>query len=182
MSELVFESTPLDGLMVVRANKSSDERGFFARLYCRDTFAAAGHPFAPVQISASFNARAGTLRGLHWQAAPHGEAKLVRITSGRTFHVGVDLRENSPTRLRSFAIVLDASEHTGLLIPAGFAQGFITLVDGTEVNYAMDVPYVASAARGARWNDPALAIAWPREPAIISARDRTWPDLGDTLK
>jgi dTDP-4-dehydrorhamnose 3,5-epimerase len=177
MSTVAFEPSPIEGLAIVRPDKASDTRGFFARLYCRDTFAAAGHAFTPVQISTSFNTAAGTLRGLHWQAAPHGETKLIRVTAGRSFHVAVDLRENSPTRLRWFPITLAAREHTALLVPRGLAHGFMTLADETEVNYAMDVAYVAAAARGARWNDPALAIAWPREPAIISERDRTWPDI-----
>jgi dTDP-4-dehydrorhamnose 3,5-epimerase len=174
---VVLEPGPIEGVAIVRPNKVSDDRGFFARLYCRDTFAAAGHAFVPIQVSTSFNKTAGTLRGLHWQASPHAETKLVRVTAGRSFHVAVDLRENSPTRLRWFPITLDAREHAALLVPPGLAHGFMTLADETEVNYAMDVAYVAGAARGARWNDPTLGIAWPSEPQVISERDRTWPDI-----
>jgi dTDP-4-dehydrorhamnose 3,5-epimerase len=177
MSTLRLEPGPIDGVAIVRPDKFVDERGFFARLYSRDEFAAAGFAFVPRQISTSFNARAGTLRGLHWQAAPQGETKLVRVTSGRSFHVAADLRENSPTRWRWFGITLDAREMLAILIQPGLAHGFITLVDDTEINYAMDVAYVTSAARGARWNDPALAIEWPRQPTMISDRDRSWPDL-----
>jgi len=167
----------LPGLVVVRPEKHGDGRGFFARLWCEEEFTAAGHRFRPVQISASYNAAAGTLRGLHWQAAPHGEAKLVRAAAGRVFDVAVDLRENSPTRLGWFAIELDAAAHTALLIPDGFAHGFITLTEGAELLYAIDTAYVPGVARGARYDDPAIGIAWPRAPAVIADKDLAWPAL-----
>ena len=175
---MILEATPLDGLLVVRPEKHADERGFFARLWCADAFAAAGLTFRPHQISTSFNRAPGTLRGLHWQAAPHGETKLVRAAAGRVWDVAVDLREGSPTRLAWFGLVLDAAEHTGLLIPPGFAHGFLTLSDNAEMLYAIDTPYVAEAARGARYDDPALAIAWPHPPAVIAARDLRFAPLG----
>lgn len=175
---MILEATPLAGLMVVRAEKRADERGFFARLWCAEEFAAAGIGFRPQQISTSFNHAAGTLRGLHWQAAPHGETKLVRATAGRVWDVAVDLRAGSATRLGWFGLELDAAEHTGLLIPAGFAHGFITLSDGAELLYAIDTPYVAEAVRGARYDDPALAIRWPRPPAVIAGRDLGFGPLG----
>lgn len=174
---MIFEPTKLAGLTVVRPRKHGDERGFFARLWCADEFAAAGHPFRPVQVSASFNAAAFTLRGLHWQAAPHGEAKLVRATRGRVFDVAVDLRPGSPTRLGWFGIELDADEHTALLIPDGFAHGFLTLTDGAELLYGIDTAYVPGVGCGARYDDPAIGIAWPAVPVVIAAKDLAWPGL-----
>jgi dTDP-4-dehydrorhamnose 3,5-epimerase len=174
---MIFEPTPLPGLTVMRPQKHTDPRGFFARLWCAEEFAAAGHNFRPAQISASFNAARHTLRGLHWQAPPHGEAKLVRATRGRVFDVAVDLRPGSPTRLGWFGIELDADAHTALLIPDGFAHGFLTLTPAAELLYAIDTAYVPGAARGARYDDPAIGIAWPADPAVIAARDQEWPSI-----
>ena len=165
-------ATPLQGLVVVEQERLRDERGWFAR-----TFDVA-ELFEVVQMSASFNARAGTLRGLHLQAEPHGERKLVRCTRGAIFDVAVDLRPGSRTRLKWFGVELSAEDGSALLVPAGFAHGFQTLADDTEVLYAMDAPYVAEAARGVRWDDPAFGIAWPDPPAAgrtISARDASYP-------
>ena len=128
----------------------------------------------------SFNARAGTLRGLHFQASPHGEAKLVRCTRGAIFDVAVDLRSGSATRGRWYGQVLDAADGCALFVPVGFAHGFQTLDDASEVLYAMSAPYVGEAAGGVRWDDPAFAIDWPPEPAggrTMSDRDRSWPDF-----
>lgn len=172
-----FEPTGLAGLLVVRPDRRPDERGYFARLWCRDEFAKAGLDFAPTQASVSYNRLAGTLRGMHWQAEPHGETKLVSAARGRLFDVAVDLREGSATRHRWFGLELSVDEPAALLIPRGFAHGFITLSDDTEVSYLIDTPYHADSARGAAWNDPLLAIAWPRSPAVIGARDRAWPRL-----
>jgi dTDP-4-dehydrorhamnose 3,5-epimerase len=174
---MIFEATPLEGLLVVRAEKHADARGFFARMWCADSFAAHGIDFVPSQISVSFNAIAGTLRGLHWQAAPHGETKLVRATQGRVWDVAVDLRPGSPTRHAWFGLELDAAAHTALLIPAGFAHGFVSLTDAAELLYCIDVAYAPEAARGARYDDPALGIAWPRPPSVIGERDLHWPAL-----
>ncbi len=168
---MIFEPTPLAGLFVVRPAKHADDRGFFTRLWSVEDFAAVG--FMPTQISASFNHAALTLRGMHWQAAPHGETKLVRATAGRVFDVAVDLRDG-PTRHRWFGCVLDASEHNALLIPPGFAHGFLTLTEGAEILYAIDTPYAPGAARGARWDDPAFAIDWPGVPSVMAERDRAW--------
>jgi dTDP-4-dehydrorhamnose 3,5-epimerase len=169
-----FVATPLQGLVVVEQERLRDERGWFAR-----TFDVA-ELFEVVQMSASFNARAGTLRGLHLQAEPHGECKLVRCTRGAIFDVAVDLRPGSRTRLQWYGMQLSAEEGSALLIGAGFAHGFQTLADETEVLYAMDAPYVAEAARGVRWDDPAFGIAWPDPPPegrTISARDASYPGL-----
>lgn len=172
---MIFAPTKLDGVLVVRPEKHQDARGFFARLWCETEFAAAGIDFRPTQISTSFNARAGTLRGMHWQEAPHAETKLVRAAAGRVFDVVVDLRVDSPTRYRWFGVELDAATHTALLIPPGFAHGFLTLTDAAEVLYAIDAPYAPAAARGARYDDPAFGIVWPSAPVVIGERDLVWP-------
>jgi dTDP-4-dehydrorhamnose 3,5-epimerase len=175
---MIFEATPLAGLLTVKPEKRHDERGYFSRLWCDHEFPAAGVPFVPRQISASYNVTAGTLRGMHWQAAPHAEAKLVRATRGAIFDVAVDLRPGSPTRHRWFATELSAENGRSLLIAPGLAHGFQTLADDTEVLYAMDAPYAGDAAAGVRWDDPAFAIAWPEPPPAgrtISERDASWP-------
>jgi dTDP-4-dehydrorhamnose 3,5-epimerase len=172
---VIVHPTPLDGLCVVEPERIADERGFFARTY---DVAALG-PI--VQMSTSFNPRAGTLRGLHFQADPHGEGKLVRCTRGAVFDVAVDLRADSATRHRWHAVELSADNGLALYIPPGFAHGFQTLVDASEVLYAMSIPYVAEAARGVRWNDPAFGIAWPEPPGdgrVMSERDASYPDVG----
>jgi dTDP-4-dehydrorhamnose 3,5-epimerase len=174
---MIFEPTPLPGLLVVRPEKHADRRGFFARLWCEQEFAAAGVPFRPQQISVSSSTVAGTLRGLHWQAPPHGEIKLVRVISGQVFDVAVDLRPGSSTRCQWFGLELDADNCTALLIPAGFAHGFITLTDGTELLYCIDAAYAPAASCGARYDDPMFGIVWPRPPAVIDARDLNWPPL-----
>jgi dTDP-4-dehydrorhamnose 3,5-epimerase len=160
--------SPLEGVWLVEPQRLVDERGFFARTYDAELLPAV------VQMSTSFNARAGTLRGLHYQAEPHGESKLVRCTRGAIFDVVVDLRPGSPTRHHAFAVELSADDGLALLVAPGVAHGFQTLADDTEVLYAMDTPYVPQAARGVRWDDPAFAIAWPEPPAggrTISPRD-----------
>jgi dTDP-4-dehydrorhamnose 3,5-epimerase len=174
---MIFEPTPLAGLLVVRAEKHADFRGFFARTWCAHDFAAIGHPFRPSQISVSYNNAAGTLRGLHWQAEPHAETKLVRVTAGRVFDVAIDLRPDSSSRLRWFGMELDAAGHDAMLIPTGFAHGFVTLTEGAELLYLIDTPYVPGAARGARYDDPAVGIAWPVAPRVIAPRDLSWPPL-----
>jgi dTDP-4-dehydrorhamnose 3,5-epimerase len=174
---MIFTPTPLAGLMVVLPEKQADSRGFFARLWCAEEFAAAGVPFRPTQISASFNTARHTLRGLHWQAEPHGETKLVRAAQGRVFDVAVDVREGSPTRFGWFGLELDADEHNALLIPAGFAHGFLTLTPDAELIYLIDVPFAPGFGRGARYDDPAAGVAWPAAPAVISERDLAFPAL-----
>jgi dTDP-4-dehydrorhamnose 3,5-epimerase len=162
--------------MIVDLERHVDERGFFARTWCAEEFAAAGLPSVAVQCSVSWNDRRHTLRGMHWQASPHGEAKLVRCTRGAILDVIVDLRHDSPTYLRHLAVELDEDDRRSLFIPAGMAHGFLTLADGTEVHYQMDTPYVPGAGRGARWDDRAFGIDWPAAPEVISERDRTYPD------
>lgn len=170
-----LDPTPLGGLYLVVPEPAGDERGLFARVWCAETFARAGIGFMPAQASVSWSAARGTLRGLHWQEPPHAEAKLVRVTAGAAFDVAVDLREGSPTRGRWHGVELSACNRLALLIPRGFAHGLLTLTDGTEVHYTMDVPHAPGAARGARFDDPAFAIAWPHVPAVVSDRDLGWP-------
>jgi dTDP-4-dehydrorhamnose 3,5-epimerase len=167
--------TPLAGLLVIEPQPTHDARGAFARMYCAATLAEAGIAFAPLQMSQSSNHRAGTLRGLHWQAGDSAEQKLVRATRGRVFDVVVDLRPASVTRGRWFGLELDATGQNAVLIPAGMAHGFITLQDDCELLYAMDVPYTPSQVRGARWDDPAFGIKWPRPPTVVAGHDMQWP-------
>lgn len=171
---MIARATPLAGAVVLEPERLVDERGHFAR-----TYDVAELPQI-VQMSVSFNARAGTLRGLHFQAAPHGESKLVRCTRGAIFDVAVDLRSGSPTRLRWHGVRLSADDGLAFLVPDGFAHGFQTLYDDTEVLYAMDAPFVPGAGRGVRWDDPALGIDWPAPPPggrTLSERDAAYPDL-----
>ena len=172
---MIVRRAPLDGVCVVEQERFADERGFFARTYD----AAVLGPV--VQMNTSFNATAGTLRGLHFQAAPHGEAKLVRCTRGAMWDVAVDLRQDSPTRHRWYAVELSEDNGLALFIPEGFAHGFQTLVDETEVLYAMSTAYVPDAARGLRWDDPAFGIEWPEPPPggrTMSPRDAAYPLVG----
>jgi dTDP-4-dehydrorhamnose 3,5-epimerase len=174
---MIFEATPISGLVLVDLDKRADERGFFARTWCAQEFAAAGLADGLAQCSVSWNASRHTLRGMHWQAMPHGESKLVRCTAGALHDVAVDLRPESRTYLDHFAVELSSSNRTALFIPSGFAHGFLTLADESEAFYQMDTPYIAEAARGARWDDPAFAIVWPAVPAVISAQDSSHPDF-----
>lgn len=174
-----FIALPLPGVFAIDIEAHSDERGFFARTICEEQFVAHGLVPRFVQHSVSWNLRAGTLRGLHFQA-PNAEHKLVRVTRGAVFDVVVDLRRNSVSYGRWHALELSADNHRQLYIPPGIAHGFQTLLPDTEVAYAMSVPFCAEAARGLRWDDPALAIAWPAcAERIISARDRDLPLFAD---
>jgi len=158
----------------------ADERGFFARSYCTDEFASQGLGPELRQCSVSFNARKGTLRGLHYQGAPHEEHKLVRCTAGAIFDVIVDIREDSSSYRRWFATELTAANHRALFIPPGFAHGFVSLTDNTEVYYMISVAHAPHVSRGFRWNDPAFAVGWPMLPAVISSRDANYPLLDVT--
>lgn len=172
-----FAATEIEGVVIVDIEPASDARGSFARLHCPDEFAAAGHPFVPRQTSLSRNLKAHTLRGLHYEAAPHEEAKLVRVTRGAIFDVAVDLRPGSPTFRRWIGTELSAENGRALLIGKGMAHGFITLADDTDVLYQIDRIFEPGHGRGARWNDPAFAIAWPARPSVISERDAGYPDF-----
>jgi dTDP-4-dehydrorhamnose 3,5-epimerase len=171
-----FTPTTLPGVYLIDIEPIADERGFFARSWCREEFAALGLDSNLEQCNISFNQRKGTLRGMHFQAAPHGEAKLVRCTRGAIFDVAIDLRPDSPTYLRHYGAELSGENRRALFIPEGIAHGFQTLTDDSEVFYQMSRAYVPGAGRGVRWDDPAFAIAWPDDERIISERDQIWPD------
>jgi dTDP-4-dehydrorhamnose 3,5-epimerase len=174
---LKFQATDISGVFVVAAEPMTDERGFFARLYCPDEFKAAGIDFASVQLNLSRNTHRHTLRGVHYQDPPHAEAKLVSVTRGAVYDVVVDLRRSSATFGRWVGFELDAESARALFIPEGCAHGFLTLVPQTDVFYHMGRSHVPGRAKGYRWNDPALNIRWPAEPAFVSAADRAWPDF-----
>jgi dTDP-4-dehydrorhamnose 3,5-epimerase len=169
--------TALSGLFVVDITPFGDERGHFARTFCAEEFARAGLPTTFVQCSTSFNRRQGTLRGLHYQDDPCPEGKLVRCTRGAAFDVAVDLRPGSPSYCRWHASELTADNTRALYIPPGFAHGFQTLADGTEILYQMTEFYRADLARGVRWNDPSFGIDWPLSDPILSPRDAGYPEF-----
>lgn len=172
-----FRETKLRGAYVIEPERREDERGFFARVWCAREFEQHGLNAPAVQSNISFNRKKGTLRGMHYQVPPSREAKLVRCTAGAIYDVIVDLRPNSETRLQHLSVTLSAQEHRSLYIPPGFAHGFQTLTDNTEVFYMMSDFYAPELARGLRWNDPAFGIAWPEDDRIIIERDRSYPDF-----
>jgi dTDP-4-dehydrorhamnose 3,5-epimerase len=167
-----FRPTPLAGAYVIEPEMQADERGSFARIFCREEFRRQGLAEEFPQSSVSFNRRRGTLRGMHYQAAPHEEAKLVRCTRGRLYDAIVDTGSR-----RWFAVELSAANGLLLYVPKGFAHGFLTLEDDTEVSYQISTPYHPEASRGLRWDDPAIGIRWPEPVQVISERDRGYPDL-----
>ena len=174
---MVFTEASLKGAFIVDLERIEDNRGFFARSWCRHEFEARGLNAELVQCNVSRNRVKGTLRGLHYQAAPYAEAKLVRCTRGAIFDVMVDLRPGSDTFLQHFPCTLSEDNHRALYIPEGFGHGFLTLTDESEVFYQMSQFYQPWAARGLRWNDPAVGISGPEPVAVISERDRTYPDF-----
>lgn len=174
---MIFDTTSIPGVVLVDIERHQDERGFFARTWCQSEFAAAGLAAVSSQCSVSWNEHRYTLRGMHWQAEPYGENKLVRCGRGAILDVVVDIRRESPTYLQHLAVRLDEDNRRALQVPRGVAHGFLTLSPATEVLYQMDTAYVPEASRGARWDDPAFAIPWPVTPAVISERDRTYPDF-----
>lgn len=175
-----IEPLDLAGAVLVTPEPIEDERGSFARLWCADAFATAGLDPKLSQISASFNRRAGTLRGLHLQRPPFAETKLIRVTAGAIFDVIVDVRAGSPTFGRFWGGELSAANRRQLYVPHGFAHGFQSLTDAAEVLYHISVPYRAEAQDGVRWDDPVIGIPWPApEDAILSDRDRALPRLAD---
>ena len=174
---MIFEPTPITGAFVVRPERVVDERGYFARTYCVRELTEQGLDPAISQASLSFNRRRGTLRGMHFQAAPHEENKIVSCQRGSFFDVIVDLRRESPSYKRWFGVTLTEDEATALYIPKGCAHGFITLADDTLVHYFISGFYHPESARGVRFDDPAFAIEWPLPPVVIAARDRAFPDF-----
>lgn len=178
---MIFRETPLPGAYVIDIERLEDERGFFARTWCAREYQAHGLNPRLVQCSISFNAKKGTLRGMHYQLPPFTEAKVVRCTRGAIFDVIIDLRRESPTFRQHFGITLTPESRTMLYVPEGFAHGLLTLEDETEVLYLISEFYAPEYARGVRWNDPAFAIKWPAPVQVISARDANYPDFADAV-
>lgn len=173
-----FEPLPIDGAMLIRIEPQPDSRGFFARTFCAEQFAAHNLPSAALQASVSYNERPGTVRGMHFQWPPSREAKLVRCLRGRLCDVLLDLRPKSPSYLQHAAVNLDDDNRDAVFIPHGVAHGFQTLAARTEVLYQMTDVYAPQLAAGWRWNDPAFAIEWPMtEGIVISDRDANYPDF-----
>lgn len=176
-----FVETPLQGAFVIEIDRLADERGFFARIWCQQEFRENSLISRMVQASISFNKYKGTLRGLHFQKAPSMEAKLVRVTRGSIFDVIVDLRPDASTFLRHYSINLDSENRKALYIPPGFAHGFQTTEDNTEVFYQMTDFYNPEYSRGVRWDDPAFSIPWPADDRSILDRDRNYADFSADL-
>jgi dTDP-4-dehydrorhamnose 3,5-epimerase len=168
---MIFTETKLKGAYLIELDKHEDERGFFARSWCTDEFEEHGLNPRVVQCNISFNKKLGTLRGLHYQSPPYQEAKLVRCTMGALYDVIVDLRSDSSSFKKWFSVELTAQDRRALYVPEGFAHGFQTLVDNTEVFYQMSEFFHPECARGVRWDDPAFGIVWPISNAIISKKD-----------
>ena len=176
---MIFNETPLKGAYIIEIEPHTDDRGFFARTFCVREFEQHGLDAATVQCNVSFNLEAGTLRGMHFQAPPVTEAKLVRCVRGGVHDVIVDLRTQSPTYQRHFAVELSANNRRALFIPKSFAHGFQTLCDETEVEYQMSEFYKPGFSCGFRFDDPAFAIQWPLPVTIISEQDLRWPPFSD---
>ncbi len=173
---MIFTPTALKDATLIDIEKREDARGFFARAWCAEEYAQHDLDTTLAQCSISFNHKRGTLRGMHWQAEPHGEVKVVRCTAGAIYDVIVDVRPESPTFRKWIGVELSASNRRMLYIPKGFAHGFQTLADDTEVFYFISAFYAPDAACGARYNEPAFGIVWPLPVSVIAAKDEAWPD------
>lgn len=178
---MIFTETGLPGAYVVGIKPIEDDRGFFARGWCRKEFQEAGLNPDLVQVNLARSHQKGTLRGLHLQIPPHAEAKLARCTRGAIFDVLVDLRPDSPTFKRWFGLELSEDNHQMLYVPEGFAHGYQTLTDGAEMLYQTSQFYAGGSARGVRYDDPAFGIEWPLPVSVISDADRRWADFTGTL-
>jgi len=176
---MTFHETTLEGLWLIDLEPRRDERGFLARTYGDTAFAERGLNTAWPECNLSYTLRAGTVRGMHYQADPHAETKLIRCSGGAIYDVLVDLRPGSPTFGKWEGFTLKAEDYRQLYVPGGFAHGLQALVDGTEVSYLMSDRYFPNLARGVRHDDQQLAIAWPLPVSVISERDRTLPTLAD---
>lgn len=171
---MTFHETKVQGVFEIELEHKLDERGWFARSWCKTEFESNNLSPNLAQCSISFNVRKGTLRGMHYQAAPHMEAKLVRCTAGSIYDVVLDLRPKSPTFKQWNGVVLDAAKRNMVYVAEGCGHGFLTLEDNTEIFYQMSEFYHPDLARGVRWDDPAFQIRWPAEPAVLSERDRSY--------
>jgi len=178
---MIFVETELKGVFTIALERFEDERGFFALSWSAAEFARRGLDPCLAECNISFNKKKGTLRGMHYQETPHGQTKIVRCTMGSLYDVVIDLRAGSPTFRKWIGLELTARNHLALYVPKDFAHGFQTLEDKTEIVYQMSDPYIPGSGRGVRWNDPAFAIQWPDNAAvIISERDRTYPGFLNT--
>ncbi len=175
---MIIHQTPIPGLATIHLEKKGDERGWFARTFCVDELQKSDISFQIQQANRSFTQKKGALRGMHFQADPHGEGKIVSCIQGAIYDVAIDLRKDSDTYTQWFGIELTSEEGTLFYIPPGFAHGFQTLTENCVVEYFMSAPYVADAATGVRWNDPAFNITWPiNNPTEINEKDMNWPLL-----
>jgi dTDP-4-dehydrorhamnose 3,5-epimerase len=172
---VIFEQTRLEGLWLIKPERRGDARGYLTRTFCADEFAGHGLPTDFPQCNTTYNAARGIVRGMHWQAEPRPEGKLVRCTRGAVFDVAVDLRDGSATLHQWVGAILSAENGDALYIPPGFAHGYQTLADDAEIFYQMTEGYDPGLARGARWDDPAFAIAWPLPASVLSDRDQSHP-------
>lgn len=172
-----FDKTDIEGVLIITPQRAEDARGFFARVWCAHEFAEHGLSNTIAQMSVSRNRSAGTLRGMHFQIAPNQEVKLVRVTKGSVYDVVVDLRPGSRTFLKSAGFHLSEANHRMVYVPKGFAHGFLTLEDDSELFYQMSEFHAPESARGIRYNDPKLGIEWPGEVRLISPRDAGYPDI-----
>lgn len=175
-----FFPTKINGVVLIELERRVDDRGFFARQWCAQEFAGAGLDIRIAQINTARSTAAGTLRGMHYQKSPHGEAKLVRCTSGVVYDVAVDLRPQSPTYRQWFGIELDSATGRMLYIPEGCAHGYLTLTADADLSYQATVPYAPASASGVRHDDPAFGIVWPAPIRVMSEQDRSWPYLERT--
>jgi dTDP-4-dehydrorhamnose 3,5-epimerase len=174
---MIFTNLNLEGAYWIQIQRHEDERGFFARTWCQREFEEHGLNPRLVQCNLSYNAKKGTLRGMHYQDAPYQEAKVVSCISGAIYDVIIDIRPGSPTFGEQLGIKLAAQTHDMLYVPEGFAHGFLTLADETQVFYQMSEFYAPDYARGFRWNDPSFKVRWPAEVQVISLRDASYPDF-----
>lgn len=172
-----FENTELKDAYLIALQKHSDSRGFFMRTFCEKEMGEHGLEARFVQMNTNYSAKAGTVRGLHWQEGHHGEAKLVRCISGEVFDAIVDIRPDSPTYRKWQGFHLSETERRLLYVPPGFAHGFLSLTDDAEISYLVSTPYAPGAERGLRWNDPTIGIVWPIPVTIVSDKDESWPDV-----
>jgi dTDP-4-dehydrorhamnose 3,5-epimerase len=174
---MIFTETPIKGAYIIEPEFLTDERGFFARSFCKEAFQGHGLDTDIIQCNISYNKKKGTIRGMHYQAAPHEEVKIVSCTQGSIYDVMVDLRRESPTYQHWYAKELTDDEYQMIYIPKGCAHGFQTLEDDCRVYYQMEESYYPDCVRGIRWNDPKIGINWPLSVTIISKKDQSYPDF-----